>query len=136
MVREIGVGHCLHLIWVECLRWLIHRPTDPQALNDESEKDMNIQLGYMLLRDPRVSVQSKIIAMAIGAAVVAFIELLQIPLESVFAFILPIIGIAGDIVFDGAEAIIGTVFVATLLMPYLTPAHIVQQIRAEQAAGS
>jgi hypothetical protein len=97
---------------------------------------MNIQLGYMLLRDPRVSVQSKIIAMAIGAAVVAFIELLQIPLESVFAFILPIIGIAGDIVFDGAEAVIGTVFVATLLMPYLTPAHIVQQIRAEQAAGS
>ena len=97
---------------------------------------MNIQLGYLLLRDTRVSVQSKIIAMAIGAAVVGFIELLQIPLESVFALILPIIGIAGDVVFDGAEAVIGTVFIATLLMPYLTPAHIVQQIRAEQAAGS
>jgi hypothetical protein len=97
---------------------------------------MNIQLGYLLLRDTRVSVQSKIIAMAIGAAVVGFIELLQIPLESVFALILPIIGIAGDVVFDGAEAVIGTVFIATLLMPYLAPAHIVQQIRAERAAGS
>jgi hypothetical protein len=97
---------------------------------------MNIQLGYMLLRDPRVPVQSKMIAMAIGAAVVGLIELLQVPLESVFAVILPIIGFAGDIVFDGAEAVIGTVFIATLLMPYLAPARIVQQIRAERAAGS
>jgi hypothetical protein len=90
----------------------------------------------MLLRDPRVPVQSKMIAMAIGAAVVGLIELLQVPLESVFAVILPIIGFAGDIVFDGAEAVIGTVFIATLLMPYLAPARIVQQIRAERAAGS
>jgi hypothetical protein len=97
---------------------------------------MNIQLGYMLLRDPRVPVRSKMIAMAIGAAVVGLIELLQVPLESVFAVILPIIGFAGDIVFDGAEAVIGTVFIATLLMPYLAPARIVQQIRAERAAGS
>jgi hypothetical protein len=97
---------------------------------------MNIQLGYMLLRDSRVPVQSKMIAMAIGAAIVGLIELLQVPLESVFAVILPIIGFAGDIVFDGAEAVIGTVFIATLLMPYLAPASIVQQIRAERAAGS
>jgi hypothetical protein len=76
------------------------------------------------------------IAMAIGAAVVGLIELLQVPLESVFAVILPIIGFAGDVVFDGAEAVIGTVFIATLLMPYLAPASIVQQIRAERAAGS
>ena len=80
--------------------------------------------------------QSKMIALAIGAAVIGFIELLQIPLEGVFAVILPIIGLAGDIVFDGAEAVIGTVFVATLLMAYLAPARVVRQIRAERAAGS
>ena len=65
-----------------------------------------------------------------------FIELLQIPLESVFAVILPAIGIAGDVVLDGAEAVIGTVFVATLLLPYLAPSTIVQQIQAERARGS
>ena len=96
---------------------------------------MNIQLGYALLRDPRVSMQLKMMALVIGAAVVGFIELLQIPLETVFAVILPVIGVAGDVVFDGAEAVIGTVFIATLLMPYLAPATIVQQIRAERAAG-
>jgi hypothetical protein len=39
-----------------------------------------------------------------GGAVVGFIELLQIPLESVFAVILSVIGIAGDAILDGAEA--------------------------------
>ena len=97
---------------------------------------MDIQLGYVLLRDPRVPIQPKLIALAIGAAVVGFIELLQIPLESVFALILPVIGIAGDVVFDGAEAVIGTVFVATALLPYLAPSTLVQQIRSERAHGS
>jgi hypothetical protein len=97
---------------------------------------MNIQLGYALLRDRRVPIQPKLIALATGAGVVGFIELLQLPLESVFAVILPVIGIAGDVVFDGAEGVIGTVLVATLLMPYLAPSTIVQQIRAERASGS
>jgi hypothetical protein len=97
---------------------------------------MNIQLGYALLRDQRVPIRPKLIALAIGAAVVGFIELLEIPLESVFAVILPVIGIAGDVIVDGAEAVIGTVFVATLLLPYLAPSTIVHQIRAERAHGS
>ena len=63
-----------------------------------------------------------------------FIELLQLPLESIFALILPVVGVAGDVVFDGAEGVIGTVLVATLLMPHLAPATIVQQIRAERAS--
>jgi hypothetical protein len=108
------------------------QPTSPTANFDR----MNIQLGYALLRDQRVPIPPKLIALAIGAAVVGFIELLQIPLESVFAVILPVIGIAGDVILDGAEAIIGTVFVATLLLPYLAPSTIVQQIRAERARGS
>jgi hypothetical protein len=50
---------------------------------------MDVQLGYTLLRDRRVSLRPKLIALAIGAAVVGFTELLQIPLESLFAVILP-----------------------------------------------
>jgi hypothetical protein len=65
---------------------------------------MDIQLGYALLRDRRVPIRPKLIALAIGAAVVGFTELLQIPLESLFAVILPIVGIAGDVVLDGVES--------------------------------
>src|ERR1700738_3027613 len=71
------------------------------SLNWHNCDHMNIQLGYALLRDRRVPIRPKLIALAIGAAIVWFTELLQIPLESLFAVILPIVGIAGDVVLDG-----------------------------------
>jgi hypothetical protein len=103
------------------------------GLNWDSCDPMDIQLGYALLRDRRVPIRPKLLALAIGAAVVGFTELLQIPLESLFAVILPIVGIAGDVVLDGVEAVFGPVLIATLLLPYLAPDPVVQQIRAERA---
>jgi hypothetical protein len=93
---------------------------------------MNPRLGYALLRDRRVSIRAKLIALGMGAAVVGVIELLQIPFESVTAMLLPIVGISGDLAVDGAEAVIGPVVVATLVLPYLAPASLVQQIRSER----
>jgi hypothetical protein len=97
---------------------------------------MDIALGYALLRDRRVSLRAKLLALGIGAAVVSGIELLQIPLEGVLAFLLPVVGVAGDVAIDGAEAILGPVLVATLLLPYLAPPALVRQIRAERVSGS
>jgi hypothetical protein len=68
---------------------------------------MNIRLGYRLLRDHRVPIRVKLMALGIGAACIGALELLQLPLEAVLAAILPLIGITGDIAFDGAEAVIG-----------------------------
>jgi hypothetical protein len=96
---------------------------------------MNAPLGYALLRDRRVSLRPKLVALGVGLAAAGLIELLQIPLESVFALVLPVVGVAGDVAVDGAEAVIIPVLVATLLMPYLAPPSIVQQLRAERAAG-
>jgi hypothetical protein len=103
------------------------------GLNWHNCDHMDIQLGYALLRDRRVPIRPKLIALAIGAAVVGFTGLLQIPLESLFAVILPIVGIAGDVVLDGVEAVFGPLLIATLLLPYLAPDPVVQQIRAERA---
>ena len=49
---------------------------------------------------------------------------------------LPFIGAAGDLALDGAEAVIGPVLIATLLLPHIASADIVRQIRAERARGS
>jgi len=57
---------------------------------------MNIHLGYALLRDPRVAVRSKLIALTVGLAITGLVELLQLPFESVFALLAPVAGAAGD----------------------------------------
>jgi hypothetical protein len=93
---------------------------------------MNMTLGYALLRDRRVPIRTKLIALGIGAAGVGAIELLQLPVEGVVAALLPLIGAAGDLALDGAEAVIGPVLIAALLLPHLAPADLVQQIRAEK----
>ena len=95
---------------------------------------MNAPLGYALLRDRRVSLRPKFMALGAGLIVLGVIEVLQIPLESVLAFVLPGVGAASDVVVDGAEAVIVPVLVATLLMPMLAPSHIVQELRAEHAS--
>jgi hypothetical protein len=92
---------------------------------------MNIRLGYRLLRDHRVPIRAKLMALGIGAACIGALEVLELPLEGVLAAILPLIGITGDIVFDGAEAIVGPVIIATMVLPYLVPPPLIQQIRAE-----
>jgi hypothetical protein len=92
---------------------------------------MNIALGFVLLRDRRVPIRTKLIALGIGAAAVGAVELLELPVEGIVAALLPFIGAAGDLALDGAEAVIGPVLIATLLLPYLAPADLVRQIRAE-----
>lgn len=92
---------------------------------------MNIALGYALLRDRRVPIRTKLIALGIGAAAVGAIELLELPVEGLVAALLPFLGAAGDLALDGAEAVIGPILIATLLLPYLAPADLVRQIRAE-----
>jgi hypothetical protein len=56
---------------------------------------MKKPLGYLLLRDPRVPIRAKLIALGAGAAVVTAIELLQIPFETIAAALLPFVGIPG-----------------------------------------
>jgi hypothetical protein len=94
---------------------------------------MNAPLGYALLRDRRVSFRAKCVALGAGLAVMGIIQLLQIPFESVLAFVLPGVGAAGDVAVDGVEAVVLPVLVATLLMPFLAPQSIVQAVRAEHA---
>jgi hypothetical protein len=96
---------------------------------------VNMQLGYALLRDRRVPIRTKLIALGIGAAAIGAIEVLQLPVEGIFAVLLPFVGAAGDLALDGAEAIIGPVLIATLVLPHIAPADIVRQIQAERARG-
>src|SRR5262245_44060403 len=92
---------------------------------------MDIRLGYKLLRDNRVPMRAKLTALGIGAAFNGSAEGTALPLEAVLAAILPLVGITSDIALGGAEAVIGPVLIATMLLPYMVAPPLVQQIRAE-----
>src|ERR1700722_9098610 len=92
---------------------------------------MNAPLGYALLRDRRVSLRPKFMALGAGLVVMGAIQMLQISLERVLAFVLPGVGPAGDVALDGVEAVVVPVLVATLLMPHLAPRNIVEELRAQ-----
>ena len=94
---------------------------------------MNTPLGLALLRDKRVALKSKLLALGAGVAVVGVVELLQLPVEGVVALILPVLGAAGDLAVDGAEVFLGPLVIASLFMPRLAPADIVEQLKAERA---
>jgi hypothetical protein len=91
------------------------------ALPGWGRQAMNMPLGYTLLRDRRVPIRCKLIALGVGAAAIGVIEVLQLPIDGIMAALLPFIGAAGDLALDGAEAVIGSVLIATLLLPQLLP---------------
>jgi len=104
---------------------------DPRAA--APGKPLDFHFGYALLRHPRVPARAKLLALAIGMAAVALVEFLELPIEEVIAFVLPFVGILGDVALDGVELFFGPILIASLLLPYLAPPAIVAQIRAERS---
>ena len=94
---------------------------------------LDIKLGFALLRDRRIPLGSKLIALAIGGALMAAFIALELPLEAVWAIVLPGLGLGLDGMLDGAEAVAGPVVFGSLLLPFLAPRPLVMQIRAERS---
>ncbi len=89
------------------------------------------KFGLKLLRDGRVPVKAKIAAFALGLGAVLVLEILELPLQTALALLLPIVGLAADFAVDGIELLAGPLLVATLALPHLAPRAVVEQIRAE-----
>jgi hypothetical protein len=94
---------------------------------------MDFKLGYALLKDGRVPMRCKFMALAAGLVVGVVIEVFEIPVETVLAAVLPILGAATDLVVDGTEMLVLPVLFASILLPFLAPSALVSQIRTERA---
>lgn len=94
---------------------------------------LDIKLGFSMLKDRRVPFRPKFLAVGLGAGLIALLIALEFPLEAVLAVTIPGLGIVVDALTDGMEAIIGTVGVATMLLPHLAPKLLTQQLRNERA---
>jgi len=94
---------------------------------------LDIKLGLSMLKDRRVPLRPKFFALGIGAGLIALLLAVEFPLESLLAVVILGLGLVLDALTDSMEAIIGTVGVATMLLPHLAPKLLTQQIRNERA---
>ncbi len=71
------------------------------------------------MRDRGVPGRIKLLALFIGLLCTVLLELLEIPLETVVAVLLPFVGPAVDLAIDGAEFVLLPLLLAAAFMPHL-----------------
>ena len=103
------------------------------AQNSHAGGFLDIKLGFAMLKDRRVPFRPKLMALGLGAGLIALLIGLEFPLESLLSLLLPFFGLVTSVVTDAMEAVIGTLGVAAMLVPHLAPKLLTQQIRNERA---
>ena len=94
-----------------------------------ARRHIDIPLGFALLRDRRVPIQKKILALLIGILGAAVLLAIEFPLELLAVIFAIPFGIV-----DGLEVLILPVFFACASLPRLTPLALMDQIRAERVS--
>jgi|GEM_PF-837260 len=103
------------------------------AQNSHAGGFLDIKLGFSMLKDRRVSIRPKLLAVGLGAGLIAVIVGLELPLESILSVIVPGLGLAAVVVTDSMETFIGTVGLAAIILPHVAPKLLTQQICSERA---
>src|SRR5579871_1901518 len=70
---------------------------------------LDFGLGFALLRDRRVAIGRKALALLLGGLIVAALIALEVPVEALVGLLLNIPGVGIDAVVDGLEVIAGPV---------------------------
>lgn len=111
---------------------LITRLAGKAAVNRLARRGLlDWRLGLTLMRDGRVPMRTKGLALGLGAVLMTCLVALEVPLEGVLALAVPLLGTMVDLTADGAEELLGTLVLAAILLPWLTPRALLAEIRAE-----
>ena len=104
----------------------IHLLRQQTAQHLSASKNLDWRLGARLLRDGRVPVRAKAQSVALGLVALVVLNTLQLPLDALLIWLLPLVGLAVDFAWNGLELIAIPFFVATLVLPFLAPREIVE----------
>jgi len=89
---------------------------------------LDLRLGWMLLRDRRVPVASKLAALGIGIALTGALVAVEAPLEALLGIFVPFLGIAADMMIDGLEIVVLPLVFACFFLPRITPRQLVEAV--------
>lgn len=119
------------MIWNTIVRRLTGRVVGQVAAkHTQAGNLLDARLGLALLRDGRVPVLTKLMALGLGIALTYVLEAVEAPLELLVGALVPGLGLAADFLVDGAEAVICPVLFASLLLPHLAPKPVAAAARA------
>lgn len=93
---------------------------------------LDVKLGFTLLRDRRVPIATKLLALMLGVAAVFALSALELPVELLIAALLNVPGVGLDFVIEGLEIIAGPILFGSLFLLRLAPQAVVQQLRDER----
>jgi len=90
---------------------------------------LDFKLGIALMKDRRVSILAKLASLATGLTLTAILVAIEFPLETVIGALVPFLGLALDLTFDGLEFIFLPILVASLVIRWMAPKAIVESLR-------
>lgn len=96
---------------------------------------LDIRAGFALARDATTPVSAKLLALAIGAAVTVLMIAFEVPLEGLLGLLIPFVGEAIDLVFDGLEVVVLPVLIGAAVLPLLVPKRLPPVVRRYARAG-
>lgn len=104
----------------------IHLLRQQAAQHLSASKNLDWRLGARLLRDARVPLRAKAQSVALGMVALLVLNTLQLPLDALLIWLLPLVGFAVDFAWNGLELVAIPFFVATLALPFLAPREVVE----------
>ena len=102
--------------------------TGTQVATQALRRRVDVALGFALLRDRRVPLTKKGIALLLGIGGMFLIQVLEIPVEILTVVFGSPLGIE-----DGIEALVWPVLLASAILPYTVSREQVDQLRGERA---
>jgi hypothetical protein len=79
------------------------------------------------MKDRRVSGWTKLAALALGAAITAILVAIEVPLETLVGLLVPFLGVAVDIAFDGLELLVFPALLSLLFVRLLAPKALIEE---------
>jgi hypothetical protein len=103
-----------------------------QAVSEQRKPGnlLDFKLGVSLMRDGRVPVPTKLLALGIGVAATFLLEAFEMPLEALVAMVLPGVGLAANFAMDGLESVICPLLFGALALPHIAPKPVAAEARA------
>ena len=86
-----------------------------------ASKTLDWRVGVRLWGDSRVPMTAKFQAIALGLIGLTLLNVLQIPLDALLIWLLPLVGLVVDFAWNGLELLVVPFVISTLALPFLAP---------------